>query len=243
MLFDLRSRGRRNVVKGVYSFLAVLMGAGLVLFGIGGAVSGGLLNAFNGSSGSSGTNASKDVANLQRIVKRNPNDAAAWARLAQLRFQFALADAADVNQANSTFTAKGKQALAGVDMAWNRYVALKPAHFNFTLAQQMEGVYGLQGLNQPAKVVETIEAVIAARKKPLSSDYVNYSVWASQANQTRKAALAENEAMSLAGAGKTGKARKTAEAGAKANILLGKESLAQQSTPAASTAAASAATP
>ena len=47
MLFDLRGRGRRRTVKFVYITLAVLMGGGLVLFGIGGggATQGGLVDA------------------------------------------------------------------------------------------------------------------------------------------------------------------------------------------------------
>ena len=51
MLFDLRARGRRRTVKIVYVFLALLMGGGLVFFGIGGATSGGLLDAFKGGGG------------------------------------------------------------------------------------------------------------------------------------------------------------------------------------------------
>ena len=53
MLFDLRGRGRRRTVKIVYITLALLMGGGLVLFGIGGggAMSGGLVDAITGSSG------------------------------------------------------------------------------------------------------------------------------------------------------------------------------------------------
>ena len=53
MLFDLRGSGRRRVVKIVYVTLAILMGGGLVLFGIGGsgALSGGLLDAITESSG------------------------------------------------------------------------------------------------------------------------------------------------------------------------------------------------
>ena len=53
MLFDLRGRGRRRTVKIVYITLALLMGGGLVLFGIGGggAMQGGLVDAITGSSG------------------------------------------------------------------------------------------------------------------------------------------------------------------------------------------------
>ena len=50
MLFDLRGR-RRRAVQVTYLMLAVLMGGGLVLFGIGGDVSGGLFDAFKGDGG------------------------------------------------------------------------------------------------------------------------------------------------------------------------------------------------
>ena len=53
MLFDLRSRGRRRTVQAVYLGLALLMGGGLVLFGVGaGNGLGGLLNAFTGNGSS-----------------------------------------------------------------------------------------------------------------------------------------------------------------------------------------------
>ena len=48
MLFDLRGRGRRNTIKVIYIMLAFLMGGGLVLFGIGGNTSGGLVDAITG---------------------------------------------------------------------------------------------------------------------------------------------------------------------------------------------------
>ena len=54
MLFDLRGR-RRRAVQATYLMLALLMGGGLVLFGIGGDVSGGLVDAFKGGGGGSST--------------------------------------------------------------------------------------------------------------------------------------------------------------------------------------------
>ena len=41
MLFDLRGRGRRRMVRLIYTGLALLMGVGLVGFGIGGGFGGG----------------------------------------------------------------------------------------------------------------------------------------------------------------------------------------------------------
>ena len=46
MLFDLRGRGRRRAVKIIYLGLAILLGGGLVFFGVGGNVQGGLFDAF-----------------------------------------------------------------------------------------------------------------------------------------------------------------------------------------------------
>src|SRR5438034_8217212 len=91
MLFDLRGRGRRRTIQVIYASLALLMGAGLVFFGIGGATSGGLLDAIKGSSGSTSANDvfKKRVEHLEQRVRANPQNAAAWANLTTLRFQVA----------------------------------------------------------------------------------------------------------------------------------------------------------
>ena len=47
MLFDLQGK-RRRVVQATYLTLAVLMGGGLVLFGVGSDVSGGVFDIFSG---------------------------------------------------------------------------------------------------------------------------------------------------------------------------------------------------
>src|SRR5919202_4001416 len=94
MLFDLRGSGRRRTVQIVYISLAVIMGAGLVLFGIGGAVSGGLLDAITqgGGGASTGVDAfQKRVTTAQQSTRTHPKDAKAWAALARARFQLASA--------------------------------------------------------------------------------------------------------------------------------------------------------
>ena len=92
MLFDLRGAGRRTTVKVVYLTLAVLMGGGLVLFGIGGDVSGGLVDAITerGASSDSGEARYRErEAEARRATQANPQDAAAWATLARARYQLA----------------------------------------------------------------------------------------------------------------------------------------------------------
>jgi hypothetical protein len=206
MLFDLRSRGRRTTVKVVYSMLAVLMGAGLVLFGIGGATSGGFLNGLTGGGGGGGSVNTPEKAekHLETIVRRDPTSQAAWLRLAQIRLNIANANA----QTGGQLTAND---LEQVSQAWKRYVALSPEHPDNTMAQQMIAVYGPSpGLNQPANLVGAVEAHLAATKKPTATDYETYAVAATLANQARKAGLATDKAKALAAAGKKGQARKKA---------------------------------
>src|ERR687894_623758 len=92
MLFDLRGRGRRRTVKIVYVTLALLLGGGLVLFGIGGEVSGGLVDAITGSNGGGGDGTDRQREREEQAAARtrtNPEDAAAWAELARARFSLA----------------------------------------------------------------------------------------------------------------------------------------------------------
>src|SRR3954453_11632506 len=89
MLFDLRARGRRTTIKVIYVFLALLMGGGLVFFGIGGATNGGLLDAFKDNGG--GTSAQKlaktKVDKATKQVQVNRADAAAWGALTKAQYQ------------------------------------------------------------------------------------------------------------------------------------------------------------
>src|SRR5688500_6575986 len=92
MLFDLRGR-RRRAVQATYLTLAILMGGGLVFFGIGGDVSGGLFDAFSDRSGSSGTSGQLEdrIERFEERLAANPQDEAALKAL--VRDNFALANA------------------------------------------------------------------------------------------------------------------------------------------------------
>src|ERR687883_154231 len=87
MLFDLRGRGRQRTVRGIYLFLAVLMGRGLVLFGIGGNVSGGLLDALKDNQSSSANGFEKRIKAAEKTVVARPSDAKARAALLKLRLE------------------------------------------------------------------------------------------------------------------------------------------------------------
>jgi cytochrome c-type biogenesis protein CcmH/NrfG len=196
MLFDLRGRGRRRAVQAIYLSLALLMGGGLVLFGVGGASSGGLLDAFTSNSGQT----SVDKVFQQRVdkaeagVRVHPTNPKAWAELTRVRFQQAgSGDGFDPNQ--GAFTDKGKAKLQGAASSWDKYLTLtdKP---DDTVAALMVQAFGTTGLNQPAEAVNAMEIIIDRRPEtgPL---YVQLASLAYQAGQTRKAQLASKKALSL----------------------------------------------
>jgi hypothetical protein len=127
MLFDLRSRGRRRTVQGVYLGLALLMGGGLVLFGVGaGNGLGGLLNAFNGSGSSSGQSSAVSAAEKSAIkaTQLNPNSAAAWSNLIQARWSNATSNSADFTSTTGDFTAAGTKELTALGQDWQKYQSL-----------------------------------------------------------------------------------------------------------------------
>jgi hypothetical protein len=201
MLFDLRGRGRRRTVQAIYLSLAILMGGGLVLFGIGGNTSGGLFDAINGNGGSNGS-ASVDKVAQQRIdtyVKRtqaNPSDEASWLGMTKVRFQVANTGE-NYNPTQQAYTAKGLQQLRQADAAWTRYLALNPTKPDAATANLMVQAYGQAGLKQYPKAVSALEIVIDSRAASAGL-YAQLAVLAAGANQTRKSELSETKAIALA---------------------------------------------
>ena len=124
MLFDLRSRGRRRTVQVVYVGLAVLIGAGLVLFGVGtGGSGGGLLGGLTGSSSSSGASAiTAQTKKALAATRKSPDSASAWSSLIDARLS--AANSTGYNTTTSTYDAAGKQQLSLLTTAYQRYVKL-----------------------------------------------------------------------------------------------------------------------
>jgi tetratricopeptide (TPR) repeat protein len=198
MLFDLRGRGRRRTVQAIYLTLAILMGGGLVLFGIGGATSGGLVDAINGGGSGGGGNETFDkrVEDAQKRTTASPTDERAWAALARAQYQLAgVGENFDSN--TNGFTAKGRTQLRKADQAWQRYLALNPEKVDGDLASLMVQAYGQGALDDPAKAVAAQEYAIDSQ--PASSGlYANLAVLAYQAGQQRKGDLAAARALELA---------------------------------------------
>ena len=198
MLFDLRGRGRRRTVQAIYLSLAILMGGGLVLFGIGSDQSGGLFDAFSGenSGGGSATESIDKRIDAQLAKTRaNPKDADAWAQLAVARFQRAGVDG--ILQ-DGTYTDDGKRRLGLAAAAWERHLALEPEQPNVRAANLMVQAYGANGVNELRKAVQAKQIVTEAEKPPSSNLYAQLAVLAYQAGETRTGDLAATRAVDLA---------------------------------------------
>ena len=194
MLFDLRGRGRRRTVQGVYLGLALLMGGGLVLFGVGaGNGFGGLLNAFSGN----GSNNQKSVVSAQekaalKTIKVNPNDPTAWAALVQARWTSA-GQGSNFNATSGQFTAAGKKELAAATQAWQRYRQLTKAP-DPNLAVLAARAYAAQGNYAGEAGAWELEA---AANPSQAKGYECLAVSAYAAKQTRKGDLAMAKALTL----------------------------------------------
>jgi hypothetical protein len=198
MLFDLRGRGRRRVVQVIYVTLALLMGGGLVLFGIGGNTSGGLVDAINGG-GSGSTSADKvfkkRLKTYEQRAKANPRDAANWSNLARLHFQQA-GSGTNFNATQGAYTEKGLAELRAASAAWKRHLAVAGDKPDPNAASLMAQAYGQAGLKQYPDAVKALEVFIDARKATPQL-YGQLAILAAAAKQDRKSQLAEDKAVSL----------------------------------------------
>jgi hypothetical protein len=195
MLFDLRSRGRRRTVQAVYLMLAILLGGGLVLFGVGaGNGLGGLLNAFNGGGSTSGQ---KSVVSAQeksaiKATQLNPNNAQAWADLIQARWTSA-GQGSNFNASTGQFTASGLNELKLATQDWQKYLKLtKNPDPNLAVlaARAYAGQQNYAG-EASAWDIETLADPSAVK------GYECLAVSAYAAGQTRVGDLAEAKAVTL----------------------------------------------
>ena len=200
MLFDLRSGARRRTVKVVYLGLALLMFVGFVGFSIGSSgLSGGIVDAITGN----GTTGGGDTAAVDRLTtqvrtadakaKAAPSDPAAWAALAQARVRLAnVGNNLDTN--TGTYTAEGRRQVAAAGVAWDKYVALKPATPDDRLARQMAQAFVSTGAADKAVGAQEFLTEV----DPTQQTYQNLALLAYQAGQQRKGDLAASKAISLA---------------------------------------------
>lgn len=192
MLFDLRGRGRRRTVQVIYLGLAIILGGGLVLFGVGtGSGNGGLLNAFGGGSNNQSSIISSAEKTALKQTQKNPSDPAAWAALETARYQNA--SSSGFNSATGTYTNAGKKELAKATDAWQKYLTLTKSPGN-DLAIFAGNAYG--ALGQYSNSAAAWEVATQSDASSVKS-FECLAMTAYAAQQTRKGDLAAAKAASM----------------------------------------------
>jgi hypothetical protein len=195
MLFDLRGR-RRRAVQATYLTLAVLMGGGLVLFGIGGDVSGGLIDAFGGRD-SDGDDANSQleerVERQQKRLQASPQNTAVLAELVRLNYQLA---ATEIESGTTTVPESGKDDLRRAAGYWERYVEATDGEPDPSLARTALIIFDRTGLNRPDKAKEAVRVIAADAND--TQTYLLLVQYAAAAGDTRTAGLAGQKAVDLA---------------------------------------------
>ncbi len=192
MLFDLRGR-RRRAVQAIYLMLALLMGGGLVLFGIGGDVSGGLLDAFRSSGGDSGDAVREDAIERQEErLQARPDDERVLQNL--VRDYYALATSKR-EEGSVGFPPDAKDDLRKASSYWKRYSGATESPNPDTAGYALQ-IYDVQGLNQPKEAARV--AALLAEDANDTPSYLRLVAYAARAGDTRTADLAAQKAVDLA---------------------------------------------
>jgi hypothetical protein len=208
MLFDLRGR-RRRAVQATYLTLAVLMGGGLVLFGIGGDVSGGLFDAFSDRSG--GGNASQDleerIDRQEERLSSNPRNEAALKAL--VRDYHALAGA-QLPTGALQYPEEARDELGKAADYWQRYLDVEDGDPDASLARVALTLYDQGALNEPEQAAAAMRIVADAGNN--YELYLGLVQRAAAAGDERTADLAAQKAVDLAPKGQRKQVKTQAEA-------------------------------
>jgi len=195
MLFDLRGRHRRRLVRVIYVGLAALIGVGLVGFGIGGGLGGGgIFNAASSNEATGGASFAAQVKKYRKQTLAQPKNPAGWEGLAKALLHEAGGE--EFTTSTGVITSKGKALFKQASEAWSSYLALNPPKPNPELAQLIVRIYGEEGLNEPAKAVEALQIVIEHR--PVAAYYAQLAEFAYKAKNVRVGDLASEKAVGLA---------------------------------------------
>src|SRR5215203_1618915 len=194
MLFDLRGR-RRRAVQATYLTLAVLMGGGLVLFGVGSDAPQGLVDAFTDSDGGSDVDSQLQdrIDRQEDRLQASPRNAAVLAELVRLNYQAA---SAQVPSGSSAFPEDSKDELRRAGAYWDRYLAATSNDPDPGLARLALNVFDSGGINRPGKAKEAARIVAADAND--SQTYLLLVQRAQAAGDKRTAQLAAQKAVDLA---------------------------------------------
>jgi hypothetical protein len=181
MLFDLSSGKRRRVVQVIYAMLALLIGGGLVLFGIGGGGSGGILDAVGlggDSGGSSNPQYEEQISDYEAKLQQNPQDTSAMLGLAKVHYLSATSTgvSTDAQTGQISISEDAHTELEQAAEAWQRYLKTDPERPNTNAATNAVQVYQL--LNDAGGAAEAQRIVADAQKSSAAYGQLAFYLYA-----------------------------------------------------------------
>lgn len=179
-------------MKVIYTGLALLLGVGLVGFGVGSVGGGSIFESLSKEGRGGNAYAAKVTAARKRIAK-NPNDAAAWMALTEAQLHEA-DSSEDYESTTERYTAKGLHQLHHVASSWERYLQLAGAHPSVKLAREVSGIF--VALNQPESAIKALQIEIAG-SPPSAALYSSLAEFSYFVNNMRQGDLASKKALSL----------------------------------------------
>ena len=205
MLFDIRGR-RKRFIQVIYVALAVLMGGGLVLFGIGGGTSGGLLDGLGISGGTSSDPRFDDrIERAQETLETSPDDEKALLSLAEAHFLKAQTELEVDEQGRQSVTEEAQADYVAAIEAWETYLATKPEKPDDSVAALVLRAYGftisLDDLPSELKteVKGAYEAAnVVAESQPSFGTYLTLTQAALLAGEEKAAKEAEKKTLAEA---------------------------------------------
>jgi hypothetical protein len=207
MLFDLRGR-RRRAVQVTYLMLAVLMGGGLVLFGVGSDVSGGLADIFKGGGGPSvDSTLTNRVKREEERLAKSPQNEAVLQNLIRDYYQLATSQR---DSQTTGFPPDAKDELRKAGEYWQRYTQAVDGEPNPDTARFALQLYDVSALNRP-KEAQRAAAIIAQDSNDVAA-YLRLVLYAARAGDTRTADLAAKKAVDLAPKAERKQVKQQAEA-------------------------------
>jgi hypothetical protein len=174
----------------------VLMGGGLVLFGIGGDVSGGLFDAFSERGGNQSDVGGAVQKRIDRNTQRLRADPQNKALLKELvRDEYSLATA-QTSSASTAFPREARDELRRSAGYWQRYLGLEKRKPDPDLARVALQVYDVNALNKPRDAQRA--ALIVAQADNDAPSYLRLVQYSTLAKDKRTADLAAEKAVDLA---------------------------------------------
>lgn len=206
MLFDIRGR-RKRVIQVIYVGLAVLMGGGLIFFGIGGSTNGGLFDAIGlgGDSVTTDPQFDNQIARAEQTLATNPKDEKALLILARTHFLQGQT-ATEINDQGQRVPSDQtiSEFQEAID-AWNKYLATKPAKPDDSVASLILQAYGAVTTadDPPAELKDEVNGAYEAAKvvadaRPSLGTYLNLAATAYLAGKTKEGDAAKKKALAEA---------------------------------------------